>query len=126
MMGRAAAVAVTVLLLAAPADAVTEGQFHLRSGADLVALCSAPTDDPLYVAAIHLCQGFGAGTYQTIQAMTTHEKLVPLLCPPNPPPTRNEGIRLFLEWARSNQDHAQEPAVHYLGRFLVEKYRCPK
>jgi hypothetical protein len=125
-MVRAVLAAVTVLVLAAPAAAVTEEQFHLRSGADLVALCSARTDDPLYVAAIHLCQGFGAGTYQTIQAMTTHEKLVPLLCPPNPPPTRNEGIRLFLDWAKNNEEHAQEPAVHHLGRFLVEKYRCPK
>jgi hypothetical protein len=125
-MVRAVLAAVTVMLLAAPAAAVTEEQFQLRSGNDLVALCSTPTNDPLYVAAIHLCQGFGAGTYQTIQAMTTHEKLVPLLCPPNPPPTRNEGIRLFLEWAKSNQEKAQEPAVHYLGRFLVEKYRCPK
>jgi Rap1a immunity proteins len=125
-MHRVLLATVVMLALAAPAAAVTEEQFRLRSGADLVAVCSTPTEDPLYVAAVHFCHGFGAGTFQTIQAMTTHEKLEPVLCPPNPLPTRNEGIRRFLDWAKSHQDEAQEPAVHYLGRFLLAQWPCPK
>lgn len=114
------------LALTAPAGAVTKESFALRSGADLVALCSTPPDDPLFSAAIHLCHGFGAGTYQTIQAMTHHEKLTPLFCPPTPPPTRNEGLQRFLEWAKRSPQHASDPPAEFLGRFLVETFPCPK
>lgn len=118
----------TGVLLAAtlPARAVTTEQFRLRSGADLVSLCATPTDDPLYQAAIHFCHGFGSGVYQTMIALTTHEKLVPVLCPTNPPPTRNEGLARFLAWAKQHPEHQQDPPADFLGRFLLEQFPCPK
>jgi hypothetical protein len=115
-----------VLGLAAPASAVTADDFLLRSGADLVALCSAPASDPLYTAAIHMCHGFGAGTYQTIQAVTRHERLEHIVCPPQPQPTRNEVVRRFLEWAKRNPQHLKEPAVELVARFLVTEFPCPE
>jgi len=51
------------LCLAGTAGAVTEDQFGLRNTGDLAALCSAPSTDRLYTAAINFCQGFGAGAY---------------------------------------------------------------
>jgi Rap1a immunity proteins len=115
-----------VLGLAAPASAVTADDFLLRSGADLVALCSAPASDPLYTAAIHMCHGFGAGTYQTIQTVTRHERLQPIICPPQPQPTRNEAVRRFLEWAKRNPQHLKEPAVEMVARFFVTEFPCPE
>jgi hypothetical protein len=116
-----------LVALAAPVGAVTkEEHFKLQSGADLVALCSTATSDRLYPAAIHMCHGFGAGVYQTIQALTSHEKLQPVMCPPSPPPSRNEGIKLFLEWAKRNQDRLAERPADVLGRFLVEQFPCRK
>jgi hypothetical protein len=115
-----------VLGLAAPASAVTTDDFLMRSGADLVALCSAPASDPLYAAAIHMCHGFGAGTYQTIQAVTRHERLQPIICPPQPQPTRNETVRRFLEWAKRNPQHLKEPAVELMARFFVTEFPCPE
>jgi len=66
--------------LAAPAPAITAEEFRLRSGGDVVALCATPAADPLYAAAVHMCHGFGADTYQTIMALTRHEKLTPSDC----------------------------------------------
>jgi hypothetical protein len=117
---------VALLCAAAPAGAVTHEEFRLRTGADLVALCSTPSEDPLYVAAIHFCHGFGTGTYQTIRALTSHEKLEPVFCPPDPPPSRNEGLARFLEWAKANPGRLNQPPADVLGRFLVEKYPCRK
>ena len=117
----------TILTLgaAAPALAIGEDEFKLRSGADLVALCSTPATDALYTAAIHMCHGFGAGTYQTIVAMTRHEKMQPVICPPTPPPSRNEVVRRFVEWGKQNPDRLGEPAVEVLARFLITSFPCP-
>lgn len=123
---RALVMTSTLTALAAPAAATTTENFTLRSGADVVALCSTPTADPLYTAAIHLCQGFGAGVYQTILALTTRAELEPMLCPPNPPPSRNQEIEKFLAWAKQNSQHLTEAPVDVVGRFLVEQFPCPK
>ena len=117
--------AAATLGVAAPAAAVTADDFLLRSGTDLVALCSAPAGDPLYTAAIHMCHGFGAGTYQTMQAMTRHEKLKPVVCPPTPPPARNDVVSKFLGWAKANPQRLSEPPVEVLARFLLTEYPCP-
>ena len=110
---------------AAAVSAITADEFRLRSGADYVALCSTPPSDPLYTAAIHMCHGFGAGTYQTILAMTRSEKVGPIICPPDPQPTRNEAIARFLEWAKQNPQRLTEPPVEVIARFLVTAFPCP-
>ena len=113
-----------MLVPAAPASAISGDEFRLRSAADLVALCGAPATDPLYTAAVHMCHGFGAGTYQAIVAMTRHEKLQPVVCPPSPAPSRNDTVGRFLEWAKRNPQHLQDPAVEALGRFFVTEFPC--
>src|SRR5262249_32646193 len=89
-------------LAPAAAAAVTEDNFKLQNGADLVELCAVGEGDPLRTAAIHMCHGFGAGTYQTIQALTSSQKLPRLFCPPDPLPTRHERVAAFVAWARQN------------------------
>ena len=117
-------IAIVILGHAAPASAISAEEFRLRSGADLVALCAAPDSDPLYTAAIHMCHGFGAGTFQTIMALTRHEKMEPLLCPPEPSPSRNETVARFLEWARGNPQYLADPAVETVGRFFITTFPC--
>src|SRR5262249_7933187 len=111
---------------AASTSAITADEFRLRSGADLVALCSTPAADPLYTAAVHMCHGFGAGTYQTIVAMSRHEGNSPVICPPNPPPTRNETVGRFVDWAKKNPQRMTEPAVEVVARFLVTEFPCAR
>jgi hypothetical protein len=117
---------VTLLILGpCVAAAVTEDNFRLRNGGDLVELCAVGDNDPLRVAAIHMCHGFGAGTYQTIQALTAGQKLPRLVCPSDPPPTRNDAIAAFVAWARRNAQHLGEPPADLVGRFLIATYPCP-
>ena len=109
---------------ATPAAAITSEEFQLRSGADIVALCATPASDRLYTAAVHMCHGFGAGTYQTIMAVTRHEKVTPVICAPDPVPSRNETVGRFLEWARRNPQYLTEPAVETMGRFFITEFPC--
>ncbi|PYM66321.1 MAG: hypothetical protein DME11_07625 [Candidatus Rokuibacteriota bacterium] len=115
---------IVVLGFTAHAPAITPEEFRLRSGADVVALCSTPASDPLYSAAVHMCHGFGAGAYQTIMAMTRHEKLKPVVCPPDPPLSRNEAVRRFVQWASDNPRYLTEPAVEVVGRFFATQFPC--
>lgn len=127
-VGRASAgvllLAIVMLAAVSRAHAITAEEFRLRSGADLVALCATPAGDPLYAAALHMCHGFGAGTYQTITALTHHEKLAPLICPPQPAPSRNEVVARFLDWASGNPGYLAAPAVETLARFFLAAYPC--
>jgi hypothetical protein len=115
---------VAVLGFASRGAAVTTDNFLLRSGTDVVALCSTTDADPLYSAAVHMCHGFGAGTYQTILAMTRHDKIAPVVCPPSAPVSRNAVVQQFLAWARQNPQHMGEPAVEVVGRFFITQFPC--
>ena len=121
-------VAVVGLLLATgtSARAVDDQDFQLRSGADLVNLCSVSTDDPLRAPAIHMCHGYCVGVYQTLLALTTREKMKPLFCPPDPPPKRSEAIEHFVAWAKTKTEYQGEHPVDFIGRYLIETYPCPK
>jgi hypothetical protein len=116
------------LAAAAPAGAVTEDNFLLRTGGDLVALCSVAPDDPLEVAAIHMCHGFGVGTYQTLVALGESPKVDDILCPPEPRPTRNEAFAMFLVWAKQpeNATYLNDSPAALVGRFLVQTWGCKK
>lgn len=123
---RALAVASLLSVLSAPAAATTTTEdFILQSGAELVDLCSTKPDDPLYTAAIHMCEGFGVGVYRTILALTTNKAMEPLFCPLKGM-TRDQAFAMFREWAKSNMQHASEPAVDFIARFLIETSPCPK
>ena len=117
---------VTALLAATSAHAVTEANFELRSGADLVALCGAGKDDPMRSLALQMCEGYGVGVYQTILALTTHQGLQPLFCPPDPPPSRDQAIAQFVEWSKGKTQYRGDRPADFVGRFLVETFPCPK
>ena len=119
----------TVLSAAGPAAAVSQDNFKLRTGVDLVQLCSAAVDDPLFVAAIHMCHGFGVSSYQTLVAISSNEKSDGFFCPPEAPPvTRNQAVADFLVWAKQpeNATYLNDSPAALIGRYLMTKYPCPK
>jgi len=122
--GLALALAAAVVPSAARA-AFEREDFHIRSAQDLVDLCTVKNDDPLYSAAIHFCEGFVAGAWQYHQAQANGPKGVRFVCPPEPPPTRDEAVAMFVTWSGTHADRMVEPAVEALFRFLIEKYPCP-
>jgi Rap1a immunity proteins len=125
MIRRVLAATVMLALMGAPAGAVTRENFQLRTGADLLALCSVAADDPLHLEAIHMCHGFAVGTFRTIMALTAYKGLEPIICP-DPPPTRDEGVARFVAWGKANPQYQGDAAVQFLGRFLLQTFPCAK
>ena len=107
--------------------AATSDHFRVRSTADLVEICSTPANDSLYAAAIGFCHGYAIGAYQYYQATVAGPEAKPFAClPATPPPTRTEGLQMFVAWARENPQHMGEPAVETFFRWLVSKWPCRK
>ena len=51
---------------------------------------------------------------------------IKLFCLPDPPPTRNDTLKEFVQWARPSADRMSAPAADGLIRFLGERYPCSK
>jgi hypothetical protein len=112
-----------LLLVSGPASAVTEQDFMLETGQDLVDVCGVDASDPMYVPSIHFCHGFVAGTGHYHYSLTSGPTADPLFCLPEPRPTRSEVVSAFLQWA-SGEDLSEEAPVDALMRFAVAQYPC--
>ena len=106
--------------------AATAERFRVRSTADLVAICSTPANDPMYAAAIGFCHGFAVGAYQYYLASVSGPEGKPFVCLTDPPPSRTEGVQMFVAWARQNPQYMDEPAVETLFRWLATTWPCRK
>jgi hypothetical protein len=111
-------------LLATEPQAVTQDNFLARNTQDIVALCTVPANDPLYVAATHFCQGYLVGAYHYQEAFYSEPGLTPLVCPSTPKPTRNEAISQFIQWAQSHPEYMKERTVDTMMKFLIERWPC--
>ncbi len=106
--------------------AVTEDMFQLRNTSDLVSLCSAGQTDPLYVAAIHFCQGFGSGAYDVASGYQAARSRARLFCPPSVEhrPSRNTATAEFVQWAGAHSDLMALPVTDGLLRFFADRFPC--
>ena len=106
--------------------AVTEDMFQMRDTSDLVGLCSAGQADPLYVAAVHFCQGFGSGAYSVASEYEAAQSRTRMFCPPGADrrPSRNTAIAEFVQWANARPDVMRLPATDGLLRFLSDRFPC--
>ena len=113
-----------VILFPGFAGAVSEKDFEVQTTENIVILCTATTDDPLYHHAINFCHGYLVGAYHYHEAASSGPKGVRLVCPPDPMPTRNDTIDMFIDWAKAHPQHWGEPPVESQFRFLMEKWPC--
>ncbi len=103
----------------------SEQDFYVRTTADLAKLCSTEPSDPLYPAAIHFCQGFGAGAYQAEQLHQAASRARPLFClPKDPQPTRNEVLAGFTKWAAATPEVGSSAPAEGLFEYLMKTYPC--
>ena len=126
-----AAVCSLLFLAVQPATghaAVTEDMFQMRDTSDLVGLCSAGQGDPLYVAAIHFCQGFGSGAYGVASEYEGARSRARMFCPPSADrrPSRNAAVAEFVQWANARPDVMRLPVTDGLLRFLSDRFPCPE
>jgi hypothetical protein len=120
------ALMLVVSIVSLSALAATPDQFRVRSTADLVEICSTPANDPMYAAAISFCHGFAVGAYHYYLASVSGPEGKSFVCLPDPPPSRTEGVQMFVAWARQNPQYMDEPAVETLFRWLATTWPCRK
>jgi hypothetical protein len=119
----ASTIAVLAVLGSARA-AVTEQNFVLRDTGDLVALCSASQSDPLYTAAINFCHGFAVGVFRVVHEEDAARRSGKIICLPNPPPSRNQALAAFVQWASADPSRLAQPADDGIAGFLSQQYPC--
>jgi hypothetical protein len=109
--------------LAWPALAVEIRNFTLETTRDLVALCSAPPDDPLYAEALQFCYGYMAGMAQLHRALVRADDIKPVACP-RYEVTREALARVFLDRARAHPGAMEELPAESVIRAAVAAWPC--
>ena len=113
-----------LLTLPGLAAAVSEDDFEAETTQELINLCTAAPSDPLYHQAVNFCHGYLVGAFDYYEAAQAGPKGTQLVCLPDPPPTRNNAIKMFIEWVKVHPQHLNEKPVETEFRFLMEKYPC--
>ena len=103
-------------------EALTRDDFLVRTTQDLVKLCTASENEPLYQAGIGFCHGYAVGAYHYHQATGGEQK--GFICFSEPPPTREQAIKMFLDWTKDNPQSMNERPADSLFRFLEAKFPC--
>ena len=106
--------------------AVTEDDFLMRDTNALVDVCSATQADPMYTAAVNFCHGFAVGVFRVLQEQDMAERSRHMFCLPTPAPTRNEGIAMFVQWAKADVSRMTQTPADGIAAFLADRYKCPK
>src|SRR5215472_7271754 len=114
-----------VLLAPCPPHAATEANFGARTTGDLVELCAAIPDNAMGTAAVNFCEGFAQGAVLVEMQNQAAFRGPKLFCMPDPPPSRNQALNDFVNWARSSPDRLAQSSTDGLFRFLSERYTCP-
>lgn len=117
-----------VVALAVPgvAFAVTDVDFEVKTTRSLLNLCTVSTDDPRYKEALHFCHGYLVGAFHYYVASVSGPTAKRLVCPPDPPPSRNAAIAAFIAWAQTHPQYMGEAPVETEFRFLTETYPCKR
>ena len=117
---------VVAMVVPTYAGAVTEEDFKVKTTRNLLNLCTVSADDPQYKEAIHFCHGYLVGAYAYYMAEQSGEGSKPLVCLPDPPPSRNAAIAMFIDWARARPQYMDERPVDTEFRFLAENWPCKR
>jgi hypothetical protein len=116
------------LAMAQPAATAAEEALvdHVRTVADLAAVCDPRWGGVPRLEAIAYCQGFltAAGQYHAL-LYPSAGPVRPLFCVPNPGPTIAESGIGFAAWARANPTRANELALDGFLRWAQARFPCP-
>ena len=110
--------ALTSLVLAAEVN-----NFDLVTTSDLVALCSARSDDPLYAEALQFCFGYMAGTAQFHRALVRADDIQPIACP-RFEVTREALVGVFLDWAQAHPSAMSDLPAESVKRAAAAAWPC--
>lgn len=111
--------------LANPAGAVDVAKFEVRSNADLLALCTTPSTDPDYTAAINFCHGVAIGFVRYEDALKEGAEYTPLYCFTEGL-TPNQLIDAYVRYSKARSEYGKESVGDVFTKFLIDTYPCPK
>jgi hypothetical protein len=111
----------SVMLGVVPALAAVEQEFEVKKTSQLVDLCGAKQADPLYVEAANFCHGYLVGVFSYYLAARKKGSKI-RFC--HLPPTRQEGVDRFVQWAKAHPEVANELPVNAFFRFMDATYAC--
>ncbi len=117
-------VALAVLVAPGILGAVTSEDFEVKTTRNLINLCTASPNDPMAREAIHFCHGYLVGAYQYHDAEASGTDARRMVCFPDPAPTRNKAIEMFVEWAKAHPQYMGERPVETEFRFLIGQWPC--
>lgn len=110
-------------LMAGQSLALSVDDFVVSRTGELVKLCSAPEDDRYRDPARGFCLGYLDATWDYHQALTKGEDFTALACP-DAGVTRDDALRVFLQWAEANSDNLDETPVQGVMRAFAAKWPC--
>ena len=108
------------------AGEVSVEDFQVNTTKDLIDLCMAPPEEPLALHAIHFCHGYLVGAYHYYAASVAGPNGVSLVCPPDPRPSRNDTIAMFVQWVKDHPQYWNELPVETEFRFLTAIWPCER
>ena len=100
--------------------------FQVKTTKDLFDLCAAPDSEPLASQALHFCHGYLIGAFHYYAASVSGPNGLPLVCPPDPRPSRNDTIAMFVQWVKDRPQYWDELPVETEFRFLTEIWPCQR
>ncbi len=88
------------ILLPGFAGALTEKDFQAKTAQNIVNLCTASTNDPLYHQAVNFCHDYLVGALHYYGVQSSGPEAIKFVCPPDLRPSRNDsiGVRLRRTW----------------------------
>ncbi len=104
--------------------AVEKADFQVQTTESLLDLCTASPGSDLYEEAINFCHGYLIGAYHYHKASKKGPNAKDQICEPDPAPTRNQTIDMFVAWAKANPRYHTELPVETEFRFLMETWPC--
>jgi hypothetical protein len=113
-----------LLILPGLASAVSEIDFKADTTEQIVNLCTADPSEPLYQQAVNFCHGYPVGAYKYYESVNSGPNALKFICLPDPQPSRDEAIQMFMEWAKTHSQYMNESPVETEFRFLMEKWPC--
>lgn len=116
--------AASLCLAPSRASAVATEDFLIVDTQDVVDVCTVPESDPMYTASIAFCHGYLVGAYQYHLALFGAGKSKPVVCLPDPPPTRVQAVERFIAWVKADPARAKGKPADELTRYLVESFPC--
>ena len=105
---------------------VTQEDFLARKTQNLINLCTASPEDTHYREAIHFCHGYLVGAVHFNLAESANKPESKLVCFPQPYPSRNQSIDMFVAWAQKHPEFMNELPVETEFRFLSQQWPCKK